>query len=105
MKQAATEVLFDECRPMDYIRGMEFEWDDAKNNVCFMRRDFDFTYAALVFLDLRLIVLRDHRRDYGENRYQLLGMIGRLVHVIIYTMRDSAASASFRPARPTERRL
>ena len=55
---------------------MEFEWDDAKNNSCFMRRGFDFAYAVRAFLDPHRIVAQDRRRDYGEDRYRLFGMIG-----------------------------
>ncbi len=36
------------------------------------------------------IVGRDHRRDYDEDRYRLLGTIEGRVFVVIYTMRGSA---------------
>ena len=55
------------------MRGMEFEWDDAKNEACFLRRGFDFAYAVRAFLDPQRIVAQDRRRDYGEDRYRLLG--------------------------------
>ena len=30
---------------------MEFEWDEAKSETCFVTRGFDFLYAARVFFD------------------------------------------------------
>ena len=44
--------------------GMEFEWDDAQNETCFLRRGFDFAYAVRAFLDPQRIVAQDRRRDY-----------------------------------------
>ena len=68
---------------------MEFEWDDAKSNACFLRRGFDFAYALRVFLDPHRIVVEDRRWDYGEDRYCVLGMIEDRVYVVVYTMRGS----------------
>ena len=66
---------------------MRFEWDDAKSNRCLTRRGFDFTHAARAFLDPRRSVAADHRRDYGETRYRLLGTIDGRVYVVVYTIR------------------
>ena len=38
-------------------------------------------------LDPHRIVAQDRRRDYGEDRYRLLGMIDGRAYVIVYTMR------------------
>ena len=64
---------------------MEFEWDEAKNSVCFERRGFDFAYAVRAFLDPHRIVAQDRRRDYGEDRYRLLGTIEARVYVVVYS--------------------
>ena len=69
---------------------MEFEWDDAKSDACLVERGFDFAYAIRAFLDDDRIVSRDLRRDYGEDRYRLLGAIEDRVFVVIYTTRGSA---------------
>ncbi len=69
---------------------MEFEWDDAKSDACLAGRGFDFAYAIRAFLDDDRIVGRDLRRDYGEDRYRLLGAIEDRVFVVIYTTRGSA---------------
>ncbi len=74
---------------MAYTIRMEFEWDDAKSTACFTRRGFDFAYAVRAFFDPRRIVVQDRRRDYGEDRYRLLGMIDGRAYVVIYTVRTS----------------
>ncbi len=75
---------------MAYGLEMEFEWDEAKSSACFERRGFDFAYAVGAFLDPHRIVAQDRRRDYGEDRYRLLGSIDGRVYVVVYTMRNSA---------------
>ena len=75
---------------MAYTPEVEFEWDDAKNNACFERRGIDFAYAVRAFFDPHRIVMQDRRRDYGEDRYRLLGMIDGRAYVVVYTMRGSA---------------
>ena len=68
---------------------MEFEWDDAKSNACFADRGFDFAYVVRAFLDEYRIVGLDHRWDYGEERYRLLGAIEGRAFLVIYTIRGS----------------
>ena len=68
---------------------MEFEWADAKSDACFAQRGFDFAYAIRAFLDSNRIMSRDYRRDYGEDRYRLLGVIEGRVFVVIFTIRNS----------------
>ena len=74
---------------MAYFFRMNFEWDDAKSNSCYTRRGFDFAYAVRAFFDPYRIVAQDRRRDYGEERYRLLGMIGGRAYVVVYTVRGS----------------
>ena len=69
---------------------MQFEWDNVKNSACFERRGFDFAYALRAFLDPRRIVAQDRRRDYGEDRYRLLGTVDGRAYVIVYTLRGSS---------------
>ena len=69
---------------------MELEWGEAKNSACFERRGFDFAYAVRAFLDPHRIVAQDRRRDYGEDRYRLLGRIDGRAYVVVYTLRGSA---------------
>lgn len=74
---------------MNYIIGMEFEWDQSKSERCFTERGFDFAYAVNAFLDPDRITQKDSRYDYGENRYQLISKIEGRVFVIIYTLRNN----------------
>ena len=93
----------DSHRPLAYMIGMEFEWDDAKNSACFERRGFDFAYAVRAFFDPQRIVAQDTRRDYGEDRYRLLGTVEGRVYVVVYTMRGPTVRIiSARKANPKE---
>ena len=66
---------------------MNFEWGDAKNEICLKDRGFDFAYAARAFFDRDRIVHPDTRYSYGENRYQLMGVIDDRLFVVSYTYR------------------
>ena len=67
---------------------MDFEWNELKSERCFLERGFDFAYAAHAFFDPDRIVRLDNRHSYGEERYQLMGLIESRLFVIIYTMRN-----------------
>jgi len=75
---------------LNYTLPMNFEWDEAKSEVCFQSRGFDFAYALRAFLDPDRLVHQDLRRNYGEDRYQLMGRIESRLFVVIYTMRQGA---------------
>lgn len=75
---------------MDYSSGMEFEWDEAKNTACFVKRGFDFAYAAKAFFDADRLIEADERQSYGEDRYQMIGTIEGRVFVVVYTPRQDA---------------
>ena len=82
---------------------MEFEWDETKNNACFEGRGFDFAHAVNAFHDPHRIVVQDRRRDYGEDRYRLLGTVEGRAYVVVYTMRGPAVRIiSARKANPKE---
>ena len=69
---------------------MNFEWDESKSMRCFALRGFDFAYAARAFFDPNRIVTADNRRSYGEERYQMTGMIEQRLFVVVYTPRHDA---------------
>ncbi len=75
---------------MAYIDQMEFEWDESKSESCFQERGFDFAYVLRAFFDSDRLVRRDHRWDYGEDRFQLMGMVEKRLFVVIYTVRKGA---------------
>lgn len=67
---------------MDY----EFEWDEAKNHANIIKHKIDFADAAQVFFDERRIERLDIR-NYGEDRYQVIGMSNGRVLFVVYTER------------------
>lgn len=75
---------------MNYTQAMNFEWDEAKSEACFLGRGFDFAYAARVFFDPDRLVHADARHSYGKERYQLLGKIEQRLFVVVYTPRHDA---------------
>ena len=81
--------IIDKSSSLNYLVAMEFEWDEAKSDACFLQRGFDFAYALRAFIDPNRLVRQDHRWDYGEERYQLIGMIEQRVFFVTYTVRDS----------------
>jgi hypothetical protein len=68
---------------------MDFEWDMAKSNLCQISRNFDFIYVMSVFIDPNLLIEKDQRWDYGEERFRALGLLDEKVFVVIYTKRPA----------------
>jgi uncharacterized DUF497 family protein len=88
---------------MNYTHFMNFEWSEAKSEACFRERGFDFAYAARAFFDPKRIVHADTRHSYGEDRYQLMGMIDHRLFVVVYTLRhDTMRIISARKANQRE---
>lgn len=82
---------------------MNFEWDEAKSEVCAKERRFNFSYAALAFYDTHRVIQTDTRRSYGEERFELMGKIDARVYVVIYTKRlEVTRIISARKANPRE---
>jgi uncharacterized DUF497 family protein len=83
----------------------DFEWDEAKAGANYAKHRISFETAIRVFDDAFAIERLDDRKDYGEDRYSILGMVdGRLLYVA-YTMREGIVRIiSARGAEPYERR-
>jgi uncharacterized DUF497 family protein len=57
-----------------------YAWDERKHGVDFaIVQNFDFETA---------IVLRDDRKDYGEDRYRAYGTINGRLHALVFTRRE-----------------
>jgi uncharacterized DUF497 family protein len=69
---------------------MDFEWDEAKSDLCRKSRNFDFAYVISIFIDPLLVIEKDQRWDYGEDRFRATGVIEGRIFVVIYTKRVSA---------------
>jgi uncharacterized protein len=82
---------------------VNFEWDEDKSEHCFVQRGFDFAHAARAFFDPNRVVNADIRRSYGEERYQLMGLIEQRLFVVVYTLRpDAMRNMSARKANQRE---
>lgn len=83
-----------------------FEWDDAKATANRAKHGIRFELAIGVFLDSRCIVREDDRRDYGERRSIVTGVVdGRCLTVACARRGDTCRIISARPASRRERRL
>ncbi len=81
------------------------QWDDVKAVRNLAARGVSFESARQVFDDLLAIDWLDQRKNYGEERYSMIGMSnGRLLYVA-YTMRGAGVRIiTARKAEPHERR-
>jgi uncharacterized DUF497 family protein len=83
---------------------MDFEWDEAKNRANIAKHGIDFTRSKEIFSGPTVDFV-DHRRNYGETRRAVIGMVeGREVYVV-YTVRGEVYRIiSARRAKRDERR-
>ena len=88
---------------------MRFEWDEIKNRRNLKKHKISFESAKLVFDDPQ--ALSDLEREVdGEDRWQMVGLIGGSVIVVVaYTYREEGDNEviriiSARKASPSERR-
>lgn len=83
----------------------DFEWDENKNNINKLKHKIDFMDAIQVFYDPRRLVKVDSRLDYGEDRYQVIGMSNERVLFVVYTQRheNTVRVISARKANKKER--
>lgn len=65
---------------------MDISFDAAKNERSIATRAISFELAVAFEWDGALIV-EDTRKDYGERRFQALGVIGGRLHVLVFTPR------------------
>jgi uncharacterized protein len=83
-----------------------FEWDDAKAASNLSKHGVGFDLARRAFADVFAVEREDTTEDYGEHRYNLLGMAnGRLLFVAYTTRGEIVRIISAREAEPYERRL
>lgn len=84
---------------------LEFEWDDAKAARNDAKHAVCFEAARRAFNDPFAIEWLDDRFDYGETRYNLLGMVEERLLLVAYTLRgDVIRIISARGAEPNEKR-
>jgi hypothetical protein len=83
---------------------MKFEWDESKNEANLRKHGFDFHDAREVFQG-PLLARLDERENYGEDRWQGIGLLRGQVVVVIFTQRqpDIIRVISLRKAKKHER--
>lgn len=88
---------------------MKVEWDEAKNEINIRKHGFDFADVHRVINGHYPFLSRlDTREDYGEDRWQGIGILdGIVVVVIIFTEPRTGVIRviSMRKATTSERRL
>ena len=68
----------------------DFEWDDGKAAQNWANHGVSFETARLAFDDPFAVVREDQRRDYGEDRYVLLGMVQDHLLAVVHAQRGGA---------------
>jgi uncharacterized DUF497 family protein len=67
---------------------MDFEWDEAKRQANMLKHGIDFIDAMSIFAS-HFTEAEDLRRDYGEQRYRAVGLLGDHVIQVAYTWRGN----------------
>jgi uncharacterized protein len=81
---------------------VDTSFDSAKSEKNVLARGIPFEFAAEFAWDSALIV-EDLRKDYGERRFQALGLIGDRLHMMVFTPRANKAHViSLREANKRE---
>jgi hypothetical protein len=81
---------------------VDISFDSAKSEKNALVRGVPFELAAEFAWDGALIV-EDLRKDYGERRFQALGLIGDRLHMMVFTPRANKAHViSLRKANKRE---
>lgn len=73
-----------------------FEWDDAKAAANYAKHGVTFEDASRVFRDPFAIERVDERRDYGEERFVIIGMVEERLLFVAFTQRGDRIRIIFR---------
>jgi uncharacterized protein len=69
-------------------RDLKFEWDEHKRERNIEKHGVDFIRAQIVFLDKNRIERLDLRKNYGEARFQSVGLAQGSIFFVVYTLRE-----------------
>lgn len=67
---------------------MRFEWDENKRLANIKKHGIDFVDVPAMFDD-DIVTVIDDRFDYGETRYQTLGLLKSRVIMVVHTESDN----------------
>ena len=83
----------------------DFEWDEKKAAENYRKHRITFEVARHVFDDGAAIDEPDDREDYGEARFNIIGMVSGRLLFVTYTIRKRRYRLiSARGAEPNENR-
>jgi uncharacterized DUF497 family protein len=74
---------------------MEFEWDERKARRNIAKHGVPFEYSTRVFLDSYRVDAADPRRDYGEERRVVPGIVEGRLFAVAHTLSRQDRSADF----------
>src|SRR3990167_656666 len=63
---------------------MQFEWDENKRLINIQKHGIDFVDVPAIF-ELDTVTVIDDRFEYGETRYQTLGLLKSRVILVVHT--------------------
>jgi uncharacterized DUF497 family protein len=63
---------------------MKFEWDEKKRLINIKKHGIDFVDVPAMF-ENEIVTVIDDRYDYGETRYQTLGLLTSRVIMVVHT--------------------
>lgn len=84
---------------------MEFEWDPGKRVDNLLKHGLDFAEAHHLFKNIVHMKIYK-RRDYGETRYQCMGLIDNQIAMMVFTVRkNSIRIISLKKVNEREKRI
>ena len=63
---------------------MRFEWDENKRLINIRKHGIDFADIPSIF-ELDTVTVIDDRFEYGETRYQTLGLLKTRIIIVVHT--------------------
>ena len=78
---------------------MQFEWDENKAIENIKKHGIYFEDTAFVFKDEQRIEWFDDREDYGEKRFNTVGLVLGVLLCVCYTMRNRGKTTRIISAR------
>ena len=81
---------------------MQFEWDENKRLINIRKHGIDFLDVPPIF-ELDTVTVIDDRFEYGEIRYQTLGLLKTRIIMVVHTESETVIRLiSARKANPYE---
>jgi len=87
------------------VTSAAYEWDEAKREANLVKHGVDFMDALEVFADPLRVERVNQRREYAEERREVVGMVRDQMLFVVYTLRGEVRRLiSARRASRNERR-